>query len=91
MYYRMSFIGENEKESVKTHEDGIVNLYSEIKKQNEKIEQLSLQVVKMKVNNTLVHEAFSGLTEEESKILADKMNLHSKVIKTQRHMNERSS
>jgi len=85
------FINIGGVDSVKTHEDGVVNLYREIKRQSEQIEALSVQIVKMKINHESVHEAFNGLSNEESEDLVAKMNLHSKVIKAQRSMNEQIS
>ena len=85
------FIKDEDNNLLRTHEDGIVNLYTEIRKQNKIIEELSLQVVRMKIKNSIVDEAFKDLTPDESEELLDKMNLHSKVIRNQRNMNERSS
>lgn len=80
-----------DEEDLLLYQRGISNLYSELAKKEKMIKELSLQIVTMKCENDKVNRLFGDLTPEESKTLFDKMNLHSKVIKSQRSMNEKIS
>ncbi len=80
-----------DEEDLLLYQRGISNLYSELAKKEKMIKELSLQIVSMKCEKDKINNLFKDLTHEEVEVLLDKMNLHSKVIKTQRSMNERSS
>lgn len=75
-----------DEKTIMTHQDGIYNLYQEMQKKDDIIQDLSLKLILAeKVNNRVV-EVLKDLTPEETETLLDKMILTSKVIRNHRVM-----
>lgn len=69
-----------------THQDGIYNLYQEMQKKDDIIQDLSLKLILAEKANNRVSEVLKDLTPEETETLLDKMILTSKVIRNHRVM-----
>ena len=69
-----------------THQDGIYNLYQEMQKKDDIIQDLSLKLILAEKVNNRVAEVLRDLTPEETETLLDKMLLTSKVIRNHRVM-----
>jgi len=88
IYDELSLIvgeGVDEKTLI-THQDGIYNLYQEMQKKDEIIQNLSLKLILAEKVNDRVADVLKGLTHEETETLLDKMILTSKVIRNHRMM-----
>lgn len=76
-----------DERTLTTHQDGIYNLYQEMQKKEDLIQELSLKLIIAKKTNDKVADALKDLTPEETETLLDKMILTSKVIRNHRAMN----
>lgn len=88
VYDELSLIvgdGVDEKTLI-THQDGIYNLYQEMQKKDDIIQDLSLKLILAEKVNNRVAEVLRDLTPEETETLLDKMLLTSKVIRNHRVM-----
>lgn len=89
LYDELSLIVEDsvDEKTLTTHQDGIYNLYKEMQKKDDLIQELSLKLIISEKINNKVEDALKDLTPEETETLLDKMILTSKVIRNHRAMN----
>lgn len=89
LYDELSLIVGNDvdERTLTTHQDGIYNLYQEMQKKEDLIQELSLKLIIAEKTNNKVADALKDLTPEETETLLDKMILTSKVIRNHRAMN----
>ena len=73
-----------DEKTLKIHQYGINNLYMEMKRKEDLIQELSLKLIAAEKTSNKVADALKDLTPEEKETLIDKMILTSKVIKNQR-------
>lgn len=89
LYDELSLIIEDsvDEKTLRIHQNGIYNLYKEMQKKDDLIQELSLKVIMSEKITNKVSDALKDLTPEETETLLDKMTLTSKVIRNHRAMN----
>jgi len=89
IYDELSLLVEDgiDEKTLITHQDGIYNLYQEIRRKEDIIQDLSIKLMSAEESNRKINDILKDLTLEEKKTLLDKMTLTSKVIRNHRAMN----